>query len=256
MSILTRRLFIATPLALAPWSVARGAEPSPVFPAQGPDLARDMVSVSHGNVARVKELVARQPSLAKAAWDWGFGDWETAMGAASHVANREIAAILVDNGAQPTLFTAAMLGQLEVVKAAIAANPGIQRTKGPHSITLLRHAVLGGPQARPVAEYLQDIGGADDSLPQQPLTPAEIGRLTGAYVFGSGPTDQIDITFSNNAVMFGRVGGTARGLFHLGGWVFCPVGAEHVRIRFVDADRGITLTVHDPDVVMTARRVR
>ena len=32
-----------------------------------------------------------------------------------------------------------MLGQLDVVKAAIAASPGVQRVKGPHSITLLRH---------------------------------------------------------------------------------------------------------------------
>ena len=37
---------------------------------------------------RVKELVGRQPALAKATWDWGFGDWETSLGAASHVGHR------------------------------------------------------------------------------------------------------------------------------------------------------------------------
>ncbi|HET9832903.1 MAG TPA: hypothetical protein VFP91_14370 [Vicinamibacterales bacterium] len=35
------------------------------------------------------------------------------------------------NGARPTIFSAAMLGQLDAVKALVAANPGIQRTKGP-----------------------------------------------------------------------------------------------------------------------------
>jgi hypothetical protein len=28
--------------------------------------------------------------LARAAWDWGFGDWETALGAASHMGSRPI----------------------------------------------------------------------------------------------------------------------------------------------------------------------
>ena len=54
------------------------------FPSQHPFLAKEMVGVSHGNLARVKELVSRHQTLAQASWDWGFGDWETALGAASH----------------------------------------------------------------------------------------------------------------------------------------------------------------------------
>jgi hypothetical protein len=38
------------------------------------------------------------------------------------------------------LFSAAMLGQLEVVKAFVAAQPGAQHIRGPHSISLLAHA--------------------------------------------------------------------------------------------------------------------
>jgi hypothetical protein len=52
-----------------------------------------MVGASHGNLARVNELVLAHPALANAAWDWGFGDWETAIGAASHVGNKQIAAV-------------------------------------------------------------------------------------------------------------------------------------------------------------------
>ena len=53
-----------------------GAPQDESFPAQHPFLAREMVGVAHGNLARVKELVTAHPALAKASWDWGFGDWE------------------------------------------------------------------------------------------------------------------------------------------------------------------------------------
>src|SRR6185369_3111089 len=86
------------------------------FPAQDPDLVKEMVGVSHGNLPRVKELVSARPALARASWDWGYGDWETAIDAASHVGNRPIADYLIANGAPPTIYTAAMMGQLAIVK--------------------------------------------------------------------------------------------------------------------------------------------
>src|SRR5262245_22599514 len=55
------------------------------FPAQDPDLAREVVGKSHRDLDGIKRLVEKRPALAKATWDWGFGDWETALGAASHV---------------------------------------------------------------------------------------------------------------------------------------------------------------------------
>src|SRR4051794_21275008 len=55
------------------------------FPSHPPELAREMVWVSHYDQKRVRELVDARPALARAAWDWGFGDWETALGAASHM---------------------------------------------------------------------------------------------------------------------------------------------------------------------------
>src|ERR1700751_3681955 len=65
------------------------------FPTQSAELAREMVRVSHFDLKRVQQLVEAQPSLARAAWDWGFGDWETALGAASHMGNRPIAEYLI-----------------------------------------------------------------------------------------------------------------------------------------------------------------
>ena len=92
------------------------AVPSASFPAHEPDLVKEIVSVSHGNLARVKELVSARPALARASWDWGYGDWETPIDAASHVGNRPIAEYLIANGARPTIYTAAMMGQLDIVK--------------------------------------------------------------------------------------------------------------------------------------------
>jgi hypothetical protein len=251
-----RRVWLAVPAAAVFSRRARAATPevSGLFPTQTPELVQEMVVVAHGNVARVKELVGRQATLAKATWDWGFGDWETALGAASHVGNREIAELLLSNGAHPTIFSAAMLGQLDVVKAFVAASPGIQRTRGPHSISLMLHAVAGGAGARSVVEYLKSIDGADDKAAVQPLSDADIAKLTGTYTFGVTPSDRVEISASKNQLQFARPGHFARGLFHLGALEFCPMGAENVRIRFVESAGTMTVTVRDPEVVLTARK--
>ncbi len=114
---LTRRHLLATASAgLAAFHVPElfADEPKPQssndaanasFPAQEPGVVKEMVGVSHGKVDRVRDLLKERPALAKAAWDWGFGDWETALGAASHVGNHEIAALLMKHGARPDLFT-------------------------------------------------------------------------------------------------------------------------------------------------------
>jgi hypothetical protein len=225
-----------------------------LFPMQPSDMVKEMVGVSHGNVKRVRELVEAHPALARAAWDWGFGDWETALGAASHVGNREIAEFLISKGARPSLFSATMLGQLDVVKAFIAAQPGVQRIRGPHSITLLAHAKAGGEQSAPVLKYLETVGDAD-AMPEPPLAEEEMAKLAGVYGFGSGPTEQVEITLTRGRLMFTRKGMTPRALFHLGDRVFHPAGADAVRIRFSGpGGSGTTLTVHDPDVVLSARR--
>jgi len=246
-----RSLLSSVSFALMPGLTrVRAAEPSlpASFPAQDPGLVREMVGVSHGQIARVKELVAMHPALVKANYDWGVGDWESCIDAASHVGNREIAEFLLANGARPTIFSAAMLGHLDAVKAYIAASPGIQKIKGPHSITLLRHAMAGGPQAQPVVDYLKTVDGADDRLPTQPLTPDDLGKLKGTYEQG------VAITVDREQLVFACAGRSPR-LIHLGAYEFYPPGVEQVRVRFAASASGVTLTVHDRDVVLTARRL-
>jgi hypothetical protein len=224
------------------------------FPTQPPTLAREMVGASHTKFDRVRELVGEHPSLAKAAWDWGFGDWETALGAASHVGNREIAEFLLSKGATPTLFSAAMLGQLDVVKALVASQPGVQRTKGPHSIPLLAHARAGGAKALAVLEYLNGLGDAG-SGPVVALTDAEVALMAGRYRFGTGASEVVEIrVIGKNQLAFVREGADARNLIHLGERVFHPSGAEAVRIRFSETGGVAALSVHDPGVVLRASR--
>ena len=260
-----RRSFLALLLAPAVPRPAAGQQggsasegtpsaPGASFPTQDPEIVRDMVGVSHGNVARVKELVGRHRTLAKAAYDWGFGDWESALGAASHVGHREIAEFLLANGARPTIFSAAMLGQLEVVKAFVAGAPGVQKIKGPHGITLLRHAAAGGAQAKPVLDYLTQLGGADETIVQKPITADERAKLAGNYAFSASADDRIEITIQRETLFIGRTGRTPRGLAHYGSYEFSPAGAENVRIRFAESGGTLTLTVHDPDVILTARK--
>ncbi|MFN8443902.1 MAG: hypothetical protein U0175_24190 [Caldilineaceae bacterium] len=94
-------------------------------------LVQQFVANSHGNFERVKELLAQEPALVNAAWDWGGGDWESGLGAASHVGRRDIAEYLLAHGARIDIFAATMLGELAVVKALVAAFPGSPKCLGP-----------------------------------------------------------------------------------------------------------------------------
>ncbi len=232
-----------------------------VFPTQPPELAREMVLVSHFNLNRVKELVGARPSLARAAWDWGFGDWEEALGAASHMGNRAIAEFLIANGARPSLFSAAMFGQLDVVKSFIAANPGAQRIRGPHGISLLAHAKSGGEAARPVFDYLQSLGDADVD-PLIPISDEDLAAVAGTYNFGSGATQQIDLLIEKrqglmamySPLTWTRKGTMGRPLVHLGNRTFYPAGAPSVRISFTVDKDSVVMNVNDPDLVLTVKR--
>ena len=126
-------------------------------PSLAPDLVQEFVGKAHGDLGRVEELLAQEPGLINATWDWGGGDFETALGAASHMGRKDIAAFLLDHGARLDLFAAAMLGNLEIVRAAISAYPDAIQTPGPHGIPLIAHAQIGGENAREVLEYLESI---------------------------------------------------------------------------------------------------
>jgi len=126
-------------------------------PALDPKLVLDFVTKSHGDLDRVKELLAQEPRLINATWDWGGGDFESALGAASHTGQKNIAIFLLEHGARLDIFAAAMLGKLEIIKAAMEAYPDVINTPGPHGIPLIKHAEMGGDDAKDVLAYLQNL---------------------------------------------------------------------------------------------------
>jgi hypothetical protein len=121
------------------------------------ELVNDFVKVAHGDFDTVKTMLEATPSLLNATWDWGGGDFETALGAAAHTGSRDIALYLIDKGARIDLFAAAMLGKLEAVQAILTAFPGAKDSRGAHGIPLIVHAQQGGDEAKIVLEYLQSL---------------------------------------------------------------------------------------------------
>jgi hypothetical protein len=128
--------------------------PDPIVAA----AVEEFVRKAHADLPATKALLAEQPSLLNATWDWGGGDFETGLGGAGHMGNREIAEFLIGQGARLDIFVATMLGRMEIIRAMLTAWPGLVNSRGPHGITLLRHARAGGEAAKPVEQYLLSLG--------------------------------------------------------------------------------------------------
>lgn len=89
-----------------------GARPVPRRPPPlRPEQVHAFVRAGHADLAAVRQMVAEEPGLLNATWDWGGGDWETALGGASHMGTRATAEYLVSQGARMDVFCAAMLGK-------------------------------------------------------------------------------------------------------------------------------------------------
>ncbi len=169
------------------------------FPSQERAAVKAVVGAAHTQYDKVKELVTSRPELAKAAYDWGFGDWESALGAASHMGRVDIAQLLMDHGARPNIYTFAMMGKLKAVRSMVEEMPGIQRIPGPHGMTLLFHAQnrlrykdlssVDRAAVESVVHYLEGLGDADPRATSLDITPEEQKTYMGKYVFGPGPED-------------------------------------------------------------------
>lgn len=129
------------------------------------DKVKDFVIAGHGNIDKVKTMLQELPTLLYATWDWGGGDFETALEGAGHVGNKEIANYLIGLGARTNLFVLTMLGKTDWVKAYLEAWPTYLNARGPHGLTLLHHAQKGGEGARELVDYLQTKGLKEAKLP-------------------------------------------------------------------------------------------
>jgi hypothetical protein len=120
-------------------------------------LVQDFVIFAHGDLDMVKKLLEKEPALLNATMDWGGGDWESGLGGASHMGRRDIVEFLLEKGARIDIFCAAMMGQLDAVKAFLTLQPKLIDAKGPHGFTLHFHAQVGAKDAEKVLDYLQSV---------------------------------------------------------------------------------------------------
>jgi hypothetical protein len=267
MDIINRRQFVAIVpgigLACALPGLAEAAQGEaadavwPGFPRQRPEQVREMVGVCHRDVDRVRALLDEHPALVNATWDWGFGDWETALGAAAHTGRRNIAELLLERGARLDIFAAAMLGQTETVKAMIAAAPGIQRNPGPHGIPLLAHAEAGGEAARPTFAYLESLGDPDTRPKTEPLTAEQKQAYLGRFASPALREGAVEIGINRNGDLTIAINGQSPNVLrYAGDQTFFPSGAPAVRIRFTEAGSGMNaLAIVDHALVLSASRI-
>lgn len=213
------------------------------YPTTESARARAFVGACHVRFDRVREMLGEDAGLAKASWDWGFGDWESGIGACSHTGRKDIIELLIGHGARPTLFTLAALDEVDAVRALVGRFYGEGgdgkddrargEIEGPHSISLYEHAQAG--DAARVMEYLESIGRGERPDPVA-MDRAAAARLLGVYAFGPGPGERFEVGWfeRRSALTLARgVGGEARNLMPLGGGDrFSPAGARHVVVLF------------------------
>jgi hypothetical protein len=240
----------AAVLAAAPRHVAAD------FPRNDPARVQSVVGSSHANLEVVRQLVTEQPALAKASWDWGFGDWESALGAASHTGRREIAEFLIAHGAHPTIFSAAMLGDVDTVRAFSSVDPALFRLPGPHGLTLLAHARAGGADAERVVDFLTDRFG-EDGAPAAVAGDGEIDALySGRYRFDTDPTTEVGVAVRNGFLLVGAGEQPNSRVVRVEPHVFHPTGAPAVRLRFDVIDgRARALSIVDGPLTILGGRI-
>ncbi len=124
-------------------------------------LVEEFLRVAHNDMDKVKSLLEEHPTLLNAAFDWNGGDFETGLGAASHVGYKELAQYFLEKGAQANIFTACLFGKIKIVKTMLKAFPNVLYAKGPHGYTLLHHAIEGGEDALKVKKYLESLGAKE-----------------------------------------------------------------------------------------------
>ncbi|TNE50383.1 MAG: ankyrin repeat domain-containing protein [Bacteroidetes bacterium] len=124
-------------------------------------MVKEYVGKAHNDLGRVREILDEHPLILNAAWDWGDGDFETALGAAGHVGFRDMALFLLDKGARADIFVLTMLGETAIVKALVERYPALLTSIGPHGFTLLHHAKRGGEQAQDLLDFFTEKGLAE-----------------------------------------------------------------------------------------------
>jgi hypothetical protein len=233
------------------------------YPSIEDNIVAEVVGVSHFNLDKLKVFVESRPELARATWDWAFGDWETAIGAASHTGRRDIIQYLLSKGARPDIFTYAALGSYTVVKSMIEASPGVQRIAGPHGISLLQHVKNGiaqnndaSSEASDLLGYLTAMGDAD-SAAYINISEEEKQKYLGDYKYGEGDLDGFSIKLNMKKIIsLGRLGKGGGALYKIGDNKYMYNGAPSTIISFGQENgKVVSMTVTEPALSLVAKKI-
>ncbi len=122
----------------------------------GLDEVKEFVFAAHSDFEKTKRIINQKPLLLNCTNQAQRGDFETAIGGASHMGRHDIAQMLLRKGARLDMFSLTFLGYLDHVKDLIQKNPNHLLAPGPHGFTLLHHARVG--KHTKFAQWLVDRG--------------------------------------------------------------------------------------------------
>lgn len=120
------------------------------------ELILEFVFAAHRSLEETKEILDKYPLLLNCTSQFKKGDFETAVGGASHMGRKDVADFLVSRGARLDMFNYAFLGYDDLIKKWVTDYPNYLNAPGPHGFTLLHHAEVGGHKT--LAEWLQQKG--------------------------------------------------------------------------------------------------
>jgi hypothetical protein len=149
----------------------------------------ELVLASHGNLAKVQELVQTRPELIN---EPGVGEsfgGETPLAAASHTHNRAIAETLLANGAEHDIYSAVFMDDRARVEEFLREDPQLAKTPGVHDIPILAFATT--PE---MAELLIAHGAEVNALSRVPFQTAPLHGATRR-----GYTGVVDVLLRHGA---------------------------------------------------------
>ena len=120
------------------------------------EAIEEFVFAAHNDLDKTQKIVDTNPLILNCTNQFKKGDFETAIGGASHMGRKDIADMLVERGARLDIFNLTFLGYTELVKQLIEVAPHYLKAPGPHGFNLLHHAKVG--KHEDFARWLEDQG--------------------------------------------------------------------------------------------------
>lgn len=152
---LKQNLFLGGTMVLAPGALIakKSTNQEAVFSGE---LILEFVLAAHKSFDETKKILEKYPLLLNCTSQFKKGDFETAVGGASHMGRRDIVDYLVSKGARLDIFNYAFLGYDDFIKKIVTDYPYLLNSYGPHGFTLLHHAEVG--KRTELVEWFQSKG--------------------------------------------------------------------------------------------------